>query len=102
MPKVPKYSEAELLYCFEMAVGERVAMARNFLKMEQVELARLARMSRSTLANLEAGRHQPKALEIARICLILKVEPEWVFFGRGKRAAHEKQFIMQMRGDDKL
>jgi transcriptional regulator with XRE-family HTH domain len=61
-------------------LGERCGWARKRLGYTQGQLAKLAGVSGSVIANPEAGRGGPKATmrKVTEVAAVLKVDPHWL------------------------
>jgi transcriptional regulator with XRE-family HTH domain len=66
-------------------LGERCGWARKRLGYTQGQLAKLAGVSGSVIANPEAGRGGPKATmrKVTEVAAVLKVDPHWLATGEG-------------------
>lgn len=62
-----------------MDIGTRIKRLRKEKKMTQVELASHAEISRSYLADVEAGRYNPSLETLSKLALALKVEVSSLF-----------------------
>ena len=78
-------------------LGERLKQRRLELDLSQLELARRAKVSQGTIAQLEIGRNQGSG-KILDIAIALNVSPEWLLYGkkppeRPQKALHENEKI---------
>ena len=78
-------------------LGERLKQRRLELDLSQLELARRAKVSQGTIAQLEIGRNQGSG-KILDIAIALNVSPEWLLYGKTsrtttKKALHENEKI---------
>lgn len=58
--------------------GERFRAARMNAEMTQTELAHMLGLSRSSVANIEAGRQGVYAEDVVRAAVVLGVDPGWL------------------------
>jgi transcriptional regulator with XRE-family HTH domain len=63
------------------AFGARVKQAREAATFSQTELAKRLSMTRSSVANIEAGRQKPTVGKAAEIASILRCDPCWLLVG---------------------
>lgn len=71
-------------------IKDRTKEAREALGLNQVELAKLAKVSPGTIGNLEAGtRKNPR--ELLAIAAALQVNPQWLKTGKGPRESNAAQ-----------
>lgn len=61
--------------------GERLVLARQLAGLKKVQLAQLIGMSPASVTAWENGQKKPNSATIARLCMVLQVEPQ--FFGPG-------------------
>lgn len=61
--------------------GQRVRRARLAAELDQVELARRLGLCRSSITNLEAGRHSQTAEQVMATAQVLAVDPRWLLTG---------------------
>lgn len=66
---------------FRVAFGKRVKHAREAAGLNQAELARRLGRTRSSVANIEAGRQTPSAEMAERCAQILRCDPGWLLAG---------------------
>jgi DNA-binding XRE family transcriptional regulator len=59
-------------------IGQRVRHARDKLDVSQHQLAELSGVNRSTIANVEVGRHDPSVSALIRIAAALNVDPGYL------------------------
>ncbi len=59
----------------QRALGDRLAVLRGQAGLSQSELAASFGVSRNTLANWEAGKTSPDAIELLRLCRALHATP---------------------------
>ncbi|MEA4848733.1 MAG: helix-turn-helix transcriptional regulator [Clostridiaceae bacterium] len=64
-----------------MDIGINIKEARRAKKMTQVELAALADISRSYLADVEAGRYNPSLETLSKLAQALDIEVSALFSG---------------------
>ena len=62
-------------------LGERMKQRRLDLDLSQKELAKRAKISQGTIAQLEVGRNQGSG-KILEIAIALGVSPEWLLYGK--------------------
>jgi transcriptional regulator with XRE-family HTH domain len=60
---------------FYSDLGGRIARARDKAGIDQAHLGRMVGLSRSSISNIEGGRHALKAHLLIRICQVLGVTP---------------------------
>jgi transcriptional regulator with XRE-family HTH domain len=63
------------------AFGARVKQAREAATLSQAELARRLSMTRSSVANIEAGRQKTTVGKAAKIAADLRCDPCWLLVG---------------------
>lgn len=63
------------------AVGRRLVAARRAAGLTPTELARLAGLSTSTIANWETGANRPRVDQLGRVLPILRVTSDFVYYG---------------------
>lgn len=69
-----------------MNPGRRIAAERKSRHMTQTKLANLVGMSQGALSLLESGdSKEPEGETLMRVCRVLRLNPEWVMFGRGEK-----------------
>lgn len=66
---------------FWPAFGERVAKARNAAGITQTELAKRLGLTRSSVANIEAGRQHPTVEKASMLATVLRCDPGWLLAG---------------------
>ena len=76
-------------------LGERLKQRRLELDLSQLELARRAKVSQGTIAQLEIGRNQGSG-KILDIAIALNVSPEWLLYGKNLQNDHKK-LCMRMK-----
>jgi transcriptional regulator with XRE-family HTH domain len=63
------------------AFGARVKEAREAADLTQTELARRLGMTRSSVANFEAGRQKPTVEKAVEVAVALRCDPAWLLVG---------------------
>ena len=63
------------------AIGRRLVAARRAAGLTPTELARLAGLSTSTIANWETGANRPRVDQLGRVLPLLRVTADFVFYG---------------------
>jgi transcriptional regulator with XRE-family HTH domain len=71
---------------FATAYGERVNTARRTADLTQTQLGRLIGLTRSSVANIEAGRQASSAEQAVKIANTLGVGVQWLLTGDAKIA----------------
>lgn len=66
---------------FSVAFGARVKEAREKAKLSQAELAKRLGLTRSSVANIEAGRQHPTVERAAMIVRVVRCDPGWLLAG---------------------
>lgn len=70
-------------------IGERIRIARKCKNLTQVELAeRVGASSQTIISDLENGKRgnrRPNVPLLAKICEVLDISCEWLFFGKEKK-----------------
>lgn len=66
---------------FSVAFGTRVKEAREKATLSQTELARRLGLTRSSVANIEAGRQHPTVGRAAMIAQVTRCDPGWLLAG---------------------
>ena len=66
-------------------LGDRIYSARIAANMRQEDLARRIGYSRTSVVNMEAGRHETSLATIAKIAKVLKVHPAWLCGWRARK-----------------
>ncbi len=66
---------------FSVAFGARVKEAREKAKLSQSELAKRLGLTRSSVANIEAGRQHPTVERAAMIVRVVRCDPGWLLAG---------------------
>lgn len=66
---------------FSVAFGARVKEAREKATFSQTELARRLGLTRSSVANIEAGRQHPTVERAAMIAQVTRCDPGWLLAG---------------------
>lgn len=66
---------------FALAYGQRLRQARTNAEITQTALAKLLGVSRSSVANVEAGRQAQTAEAVVRVAELLKVSAGWLLTG---------------------
>lgn len=64
-----------------IAVGRRIAIAREQKGYSQVTLAAMVGVTDGAIAQYETGRNLPKLSRLERIAVALDVSPEWLLTG---------------------
>lgn len=62
-----------------MSFGEKLRQARKRRRMTQKELAEAVQAKHNSVSNWEAGKNQPDAGTIRRLCQVLEVDPNYFF-----------------------
>lgn len=83
---------------FLKAVSAEIRKARERADMTVTDLHRETGISRTVLQGYEAGRFVPGALELKRICQVLKVTPNRIVFG-DERPMEQKPLLEAFIGD---
>jgi transcriptional regulator with XRE-family HTH domain len=66
---------------FYPAFGERVKQAREAAGLTQLDLAKKIGLTRSSVANIEAGRQKPTVEKAAMAAIVLRCDPGWLLAG---------------------
>lgn len=72
--------------------SDRIKMRRRALQLSQVDLARMARVSQTTISDIERGRNDGSR-ELVALAAALKVRPEWLNSGVGNMLYDEPNVI---------
>lgn len=64
-----------------VGVGRRLVAARRAAGLTPTELARLAGLSTSTIANWETGANRPRVDQLGRVLPVLRVTSDFVYYG---------------------
>jgi len=73
-------------------IAERLKQARKALELTQAELAKKARVSQSTIGNIEAGlRDRPR--ELLAIAAALNVDPCWLETGKNPKNQQDNEYF---------
>ncbi|MGE0714812.1 MAG: helix-turn-helix transcriptional regulator [Alphaproteobacteria bacterium] len=67
-----------------MSIGDRIRVARERAGLSQAQLAEAIRVAQPTVANWENGNHDPQRPKVALLAAELRVDQEWLEFGRGR------------------
>lgn len=79
-------SNSDIVHSALMSPGARIAAERESRGMKQYKLARAAGISQASLSQLESGESkQPRGETLMRVCRVLRLNPEWVLFGKGEK-----------------
>lgn len=78
---------------FATAYGERVNIARRTAELTQTQLGKLLGLTRSSVANIEAGRQASSAEQAVKIANALGVGVQWLLTGDTKIAPVADQTI---------
>lgn len=77
-----------------MNIGERIKATRKELGLTQVELAKMAKVHQSTIADLERGR-TVSTLSLTQIADALKINSTWLSTGIGSKSAEKNDPITE-------
>lgn len=77
---------------FTREYGSRVRLSRIAAELTQTELGRLLGLTRSSVANVEAGRQTSSAEQAVRIAVVLNVPVQWLLTGDGTVEAPTQAF----------
>lgn len=81
-------------------LGDRVRQARNEHRWTQAKLAKKAKMSQSTLAELEKGDSK-ESVHIVRLALALERSAYWLDSGKGPKTLGEvEQAMLELNDAD--
>ena len=104
-PPTPKVTATESIGktgqdrdAFLKSVSAEVRKARERADMTVSDLHRETGISRTVLQGYEAGRFVPGAMELKKLCLVLKVTPNRVLFGEEK-PLEKKPLLAEFVGD---
>lgn len=64
-----------------VAIGRRLVAARRAAGLTLTELARLAGLSTSTIANWETGANRPRVDQLGRVLPLLRVTSDFIYYG---------------------
>ncbi len=70
------YERAAIKRTITSRLCKRVTMQRHFLNLSQQRLAKIARVSQSTIAQIESGKKLPSLETLIDIAYALKLKPE--------------------------
>ena len=73
------------------AQSKRIIKARTKAGLTQEALARRLKVTRAACSHWEQGISSPKAKHLVNLCLILKVNHEWLTLGRGEMYAKARE-----------
>lgn len=73
--------DADTVDTFSKSFGSRVKEAREAAGLTQTQLADRLGMTRSSVANIEAGRQKPAVATAARCADVLRCDPGWLLSG---------------------
>lgn len=68
-------------------MGERIALKRKENKLTQEQLAEIVEVSSQTISNIECGRKDAKTETIAKICVALNTDANYIL--NGKRSEYQ-------------
>lgn len=77
---------------FDKAIGLRIRSIRDSLGWTREKLAEEAKISRTTVYNVENGRRGTTAETLAKICLALNIASDYILYG-----SEEKKLISSQR-----
>lgn len=77
-----------------IAIGDRIRTRRTDLKLTQLELGQRVQLTRSSIANIEAGRQRPMPHTILQIACQLDIEPAELL-PKLEEATPENSFLHQ-------
>ncbi len=63
-----------------MDIGQAIALLRQKKKISQAEFAKQAELTQASLSNIESGKKKPHRSTITRICSVLEIPEEFIFF----------------------
>lgn len=72
-----------------MNIGQRLKYARRCRKVTQSELSESIGVSRGVITNIELNKVEtPQSIVITALCNALKIDSDWLVYGRGDMDAH--------------
>lgn len=77
--------------------GERLILARQLSGLKKVQLAQLVGMSPASVTAWESGQKKPNSATIARLCMALRVEPQFFAPGSNRSVATAPPHFRSLR-----
>ncbi|MFT5162369.1 MAG: transcriptional regulator with XRE-family HTH domain [Alteromonadaceae bacterium] len=78
-------------------VGERIKAVRKGLALNQSNFAKLVGVSPQAAAQWEAGEFLPRGDNLAKLCEVLKAQPQYILFGIDTTAQSSAEVITNVK-----